>query len=97
MRMKRANRARTRGLPKTHKTFSTIPPFRPIVDTTNTPYSGIGSYLKEVLYPLTLNEHSMKDSFQAAKEIKKIEFDSLQNGYKFISFDIVSRYLQTFP
>ena len=90
MRMKGANRARARGLPKTHKTFDTIPPFRPIIDTTNTPYSGIGSYLKKVLYPLTLNDYSMKDSFQAAEKIKKIDFDLLQNGYKLVSFDVVS-------
>ena len=32
----------------------------------------------------------MKDSFQAAEEIKKIDFDSLQNGYKLVSFDVVS-------
>ena len=90
MRMKGANRARARGLPKTHKSFDTIPPFRPIVDTTNTPYSGIGSYLKKLLYPLTLNEYSMKDSFQAAEEIKKIDPESLHTGYKLVSFDVVS-------
>ena len=39
---------------------------------------------------MTLNEYSMKDSFQAADEIKKIDFDSLQNGYKLVSFDVVS-------
>ena len=88
--MKGANRARARGLPKTHKRFDKVPPFRPIVDTTNTPYSGIGSYLKKVLFPLTVNDYSMKDSFQAAEEIRKIDFNLLQKGYKLVSFDVVS-------
>ena len=88
--MKGANRARARGLPKTHKNFDKVPPFRPIVDTTNTPYSGIGSYLKKVLFPLTVNDYSMKDSFHAAEEIQKIDFDLLQKGYKLVSFDVVS-------
>ena len=39
---------------------------------------------------MTLNKYSMKDSFQAAEEIKNIDFDSLQNGYKLVSFDVVS-------
>ena len=90
MRMRGANRARARGLPKTHKKFDQIPPFRPIVDTTNTPYSGIGSHLKKVLHPLTMNEFSMKDSFQAAEKIGEIDYSLLQNGYKLVSFDVVS-------
>ena len=90
MRTKGANRARARGLPKTHKQFDKIPPFRPIVDTTNTPYSGIGCYLKNLLYPLTLNDYSMKDTFHAVEEIKKIDFSLLNNGYKLVSFDVVS-------
>ena len=34
MRMKEANRARASGLPKTHKSYDRMLPFRPIVDTT---------------------------------------------------------------
>ena len=90
MRKKGANRARARGLPKTHKNYDQIPPFRPIVDTTNTPYSGIGSFLKKLLYPLTLNDYSMKDSFQTVEELGKIDYSLLQNGYKLVSFDVVS-------
>ena len=90
MRKKGANRARARGLPKTHKSYDRIPPFRPIVDTTNTPYSGIGSFLKKLLYPLTLNEYSMKDSFQTVEELGKIDYSLLQKGYKLVSFDVVS-------
>ena len=90
MRRKGANRARARGLPKTHKAFDKIPPFRPIVDTTNTPYSGIGNHLKNLLHPLTINDFSMKDTYQAADEIRKIDFSLLENGYRLVSFDVVS-------
>ena len=90
MRRKGANRARARGLPKTHKTFDRIPPFRPIIDTTNTPYSGIGNYLKNVLHPLTINRYSMKDSFEANDEIRKMNFSLLNEGYRLVSFDVVS-------
>ena len=90
MRRKGANRARARGLPKTHKTFDKIPPFRPVVDTTNTPYSGIGTYLKTLLNPLTVNEFSMKDTFQAVEEIGKIDYTLLEKGYRLVSFDVVS-------
>ena len=88
--MKGANRARARGLPKTHKDFDRIPPFRPIVDTTNTPYSGIGSFLKKLLYPLTMNEYSMKDTFHAVEQVGKIDFSLLDKGYRLVSFDVVS-------
>ena len=90
MRKRGANRARARGLPKTHKSYDRIPPFRPIVDTTNTPYSGVGSFLKKLLYPLTLNEYSMKDSFQTVEHLQEIDYSLLQNGYKLVSFDVVS-------
>ena len=90
MRRKGANRARARGLPKTHKTYENIPSFRPIVDTTNTPYSGIGTYLKTLLNPLTVNEFSLKDTFQAVEEIQKIDQTQLEEGYRLVSFDVVS-------
>ena len=90
MRRKGANRARARGLPKTHKNYENLPPFRPIVDTTNTPYSGVGSYLKRLLHPLTINEFSMKDTFQAVEEIGKVDFSLLDKGYRLVSFDVVS-------
>ena len=88
MRRKGANRARARGLPKTHKTFENIPPFRPVVDTSNTPY--IGTYLKTLLNPLTANEFSMKDTFQVVEEIAKIDHTLLDEGYRLVSFDVVS-------
>ena len=38
MRPKSATTGRALGLPVTHKQFDSIPKFRPIIDTTNTPY-----------------------------------------------------------
>ena len=41
VRPKFAQIAQAHGLPKTHKLFEHLPKFRPIIDTTNTPYYGI--------------------------------------------------------
>ena len=46
--------------------------------------------MKNLLHPLTLNEYSMKDSFQTVEELGKIDYSLLQNGYKLVSFDVVS-------
>ena len=46
--------------------------------------------MKKLLYPLTLNEYSMKDSFQTVEELGKIDYSLLQNGYRLVSFDVVS-------
>ena len=90
MRPKGANRARARGMPKMHKEFDNLPPFRPIIDTINTPYSGIGNHLKSILHPLTQNVYSIKDSFQAVREIDRMDFSKLNKGYSVVSFDVAS-------
>ena len=41
-----AHFGRAHGLPKTHKTFQSIPKFRPIIDTTNTPHYNVGKFLQ---------------------------------------------------
>ena len=69
IRPKHAKIARAHGLPKVHKAFDDIPPFRPIIDTIGTIHSSVGKYLSEVLYPLTQNQFSIKDSFDAANRI----------------------------
>lgn len=53
--------ARAHGLPKIHKVYDILPPFRPIVDTTGTPYYGIGKFLADPLNPLTQNDNWFKD------------------------------------
>ena len=69
-----AHFGRAYGLPKTHKTFQSIPKFRPIIDTTNTPHYNVGKFLAG-------------DSFDAADAIKSIPPELFSQGYKFVSFD----------
>ena len=66
MRPKFARIGRTHCLPKIHKDYQDIPPFRPIVDTTSTPHYGIEKYLSSLLNPLIINNYSIEDSFEAA-------------------------------
>ena len=54
---KSAQIAHAHGLPKTHKYCGLLPKFRPIIDTTNTPYYGISKFLSNLLNPLTENEY----------------------------------------
>ena len=39
---------------KIHTVFANIPKFRPIIDTTSTPYYKIGQYLPSLLQPITI-------------------------------------------
>ena len=82
--------ARAHGLPKIHKKFDLLPKFRPIIDTTGTAYSHVGRFLSTLLQPLTTNDYTLKDSFEAAERINLIPKELLNDGYKLISFDVVS-------
>ena len=79
-------------LSKIHKTFTVLPKFRLIVDITSTCYYNVGSYLTELLNPLTQNEFIIRDSFDAANEIKSVPQEAFDDGYVFGSFDIESVY-----
>ena len=85
-----AHFGRAHSLPKTHKEFDTIPKFRPIIDTTNTPHYNVGKFLSNLLHPLTLNDYSLTDSFDAVRQINNIPKHLFQEGYQFVSFDVVS-------
>ena len=85
-----AHFGRAHGLPKTHKTFQSIPKFRLIIDTTNTPPHYVGKFLAGLLNPLTLNQYSLHDSFDAANAIKSIPPELFSQGYKFVSFNVES-------
>ena len=85
-----AHFGRAHGLPKTHKKFDTLPKFRPIVDTTNTPHYNVGKFLSSLLNPLTLNDHSLSDSFDAVTNINNIPKHLFQEGYQFVSSDVES-------
>ncbi len=82
--------ARAHGLPKTHKDFDTLPPFRPIIDTTGTAYQHIAKYLTRLLNPLTQNAYTLKDSFEAVSRIQNIPINLFKDGYRFVSFDVKS-------
>jgi hypothetical protein len=82
--------ARAHGLPKTHKHFDHLPSFRPIIDTTGTAYEFVAKYLSKLLYPLTFNEHKLKDSFDAVNRIHNISPTLFSEGYRFVSFDVTS-------
>ena len=83
--------ARAHGVPKVHKTFNSIPSFRPIIDTTGTTHCSVGKYLSELLNPLTYNIYTVKDSFDAANKVNQIP-PNVQNAdeYVFVSLDVVS-------
>ena len=74
-----------------HKHFDNIPSFRPIVDTTGTTHYPVGKYSSELLNPLTQNEYSLRDSFDAANRINRILPLVQENEeYIFVSLDVVS-------
>ena len=58
--------------------------------TTNTPHCNVGKFLAGLLNPLTLNQYSLRDSFDAADAIKSIPPELFSQGYKFVSFDVKS-------
>ena len=75
-------------LSKIHKLFANIPKFRPIIDTTNTPNYKIGQYLSSLLQPLTINNYTLKDSFDAANKIKSVTSKILNEGCQSVSLDV---------
>ena len=60
-------RRRPHGLK--NKEFHNIRKFCPIIDTTATPYYGVGKYLAKLLNPLATSEFSLKDSFDTTTRI----------------------------
>ena len=81
-----AHFGRAHGLVK----FDTLPTFRPIIDTTNTPHYNVGKFLSSLLNPLTFNAHSLSDSFDAVTYINNIPRHLFQEGYQVVSFDVES-------
>ena len=88
IRSKNAKPARAYGLPKIHKEFANVSKFRPIIDTTGTTHCLVGKYLASLLNPLTINEYSLKDSFDAVNRIKGIPQNLFENGYQYMSCDV---------
>ena len=90
LRPKATHFGRAHGLPKVHKHYDGIPQFRPIIDTTSTPHYNVGKFLAQLLNPLTQNEYTLRDSFHAVSEIKSIPKELFSEGYRLVSFDVVS-------
>ena len=82
--------ARALGLPKIHKTFDSLPSFRPIIDTTGTAYQPVAKYLAKLLNPIVTNEFTVKGSFDAVTHINNILRNLFNDGYRFVSFDVTS-------
>jgi hypothetical protein len=87
---KNAKVGRAHGSAKIHKEFDRIPPLRPIIDTIGSTHYGVGKFVPKLLNPLTQNEYSLKDSFEAADKIKEIPQNLYEQGYRLISFDVKS-------
>ena len=79
-------------LPKISKTFTVLPKFKTIVDT-STCYYNVGSYLTKLLNPLTQNEFIIRDFFDAANKIKSIPSKVFDDGYIFVSFGVESLFM----
>ena len=50
----------------------------------------VGKYLSELLNPLTSKEYTIKDYFDAVTRIKNIPQELFNQGYIFVSFDVVA-------
>ena len=87
---KNAKVGRAHGSAKIHKEFERIPPLRPIIDTIGSTHYGVGKFISQLLNPLTRNQYSLQDSFEAADRIKAIPQALYDEGYKLISFDVTS-------
>ena len=82
LRPKAAAFGRAHRLPKTHKPFVSVPKFRLIINTTNTPHYNVGKFLSNLLNPLTLNDYTLRDSFEAVDAIKAIPEHLFSKGYR---------------
>ena len=82
--------ASAHGLPKIHKSFNSLPPFLPIIDTTGTAYQPVAKFLTNLLNPLTTNEFSIKDTFDTVSHINNLPRKLFDDGYRFVSFDVKS-------
>ena len=74
-----------------HKHFDNIPSFQPIIDTTGITHYSVGKYLFELLNPLTQNEYSFRDSFDAVNRINRtLPLAQENEEYMLVSLDVVS-------
>ena len=70
------------GLPKVHKL---LVPLRPIFSACGTPTFKLAKHLVSLLAPLTVNDYTVKNSYQFADDIRKFE---VKDGMFMASFDV---------
>ena len=58
--------------------------------TTSTPHYDIEKCLLSLLNTVTINHYSVNDHFDEAKSIQAIATELFNQGYKFISSDVIS-------
>ena len=90
MRPQNARPAKASGLPKIYQQFDNLPSFRPIIDTAGSAHYLTAKFLANLLKPLTTNQFTFDDSFDAARKIKSIPKELFNCDYKYVSFDAVS-------
>ena len=75
--------------PKRNKEFDNLPSFWPIIDSTGFAHYLTAKFLANLLKPLTRNQLTSDDSFDAARKIKNIPKELFNCDYKYVSFDAV--------
>ena len=85
-----ARPAKAIGLLKIHKQFDNLPSFRSIINTTGSAHYLTAKFSANLLKPLTTNQFTFDDSFNAAKKIKNIPKELFHCDCKYVSFDAVS-------
>ena len=78
--------ARIYGLPKTHKKFTNVPPFRPVVSSIGTFNYNLAQYLGSLLTPLLTMDYTATDTFTFVNELKQVSF----NDKFMVSYDVCS-------
>ena len=78
--------ARAYGLPKLHKNYVTVPPFRPIVSSIGTFNYHLASFLGDLAKDVMPCEFSCSDTFTFLRELKQQNLE----GQFMISFDVCS-------
>ena len=64
--------SRLYGTPKLHKSFTNVPPLRPIVSSINSFNYNLAKYLCNLLQPKIPSIHSTQDTFTFIKELEEV-------------------------
>ena len=88
MRPKNGKLARAHSWPNIHKHYSNIPKFRPIVDNSGTPHFFVGKFVTNLLNAPSLNELTLKESFDAVNAIRILQSHLFNDEYNYVSVDV---------